>query len=61
MFEFLMLMGFLGAGLCHWQPLKAKSESAEREEKSRGKRDKKAGVMEKRQGHKGVRARIAAA
>jgi hypothetical protein len=58
MFEFLMLIGFLGAGLCHWQP-RAESESAEPEE--RDKKDGEAKVKERRQGRKALRARISAA
>ena len=61
MFEFLMLIGFLGAGLCHWQPWKAERESAGPEAISREKRGQKAKVTEKSQGTGAVRARISAA
>ena len=59
MFEFLMLIGFLGAGLCHWQPPGARSESAESEEKA--KKDGEAKGRRRNPGRKSLRARSAAA
>jgi hypothetical protein len=58
MFEFLMLIGFLGAGLCHWQP-RAEIESAE--PKERKKKDGEAKVRERRQVRKALRTRISTA
>lgn len=62
MFEFLMLIGFLGAGLSHWQPRRAASESAGSGKRSRGKSGgEDAKVKDKDQPRKAMMARIAAA
>lgn len=61
MFEFLMLIGFLWAGLCHWQPRRTKNESVESERMSRGKNERDAKITPKCQGRQALRARIASA
>jgi hypothetical protein len=62
MFEFLMLIGFLGAGLCHWQPSREKKESEGSEKRSGAERGGKAvKVKEEELPRETMRARIAAA
>jgi hypothetical protein len=60
MFEFLMSIGFLWAGLCHWQPRGADGGAApEKGREEHGKRKKK--IRGKRPERKAVRAEIVAA
>jgi hypothetical protein len=61
MFEFLMLIGFLAAGLCHWHPREVESESAGSEEERERGRDRKAKVREEKQAHRAARVRTASA
>ncbi|WP_155890761.1 hypothetical protein [Desulfuromonas sp. TF] len=61
MFEFLMLIGFLAAGLCHWRPREVENESAGSEEERGMGRDRKANVREERQAHRAARVHTASA
>jgi hypothetical protein len=61
MFEFLMLIGFLAAGLCHWHPREVESESSESEEERGRGWDRKAKVREARRAHRTARVRTASA
>ena len=56
MFEFLMLIGFLGAGLCHWQPSREEKENAGSEKTA-----VKVNVKEEELPRETMKARIAAA
>lgn len=64
MFEFLMLIGFLGAGLCHWQPSGEGKERAGSEKVSRAKREEKPVKVQAEKEElprQAIRSRIAAA
>lgn len=61
MFEFMMLIGFLGAGLSHWQPQRAASERAGSEKRSRGKNGREDAKVKKDPPRKAMMTHIAAA